>query len=75
MQNWELAVIVAVLGIILPTGLALAVYMILFHFQPSLFMGLVLQAISVSISFETLSEMQHLSTRESAIIFSIGIYH
>ncbi|MBE3553412.1 MAG: cation:proton antiporter [Thermicanus sp.] len=68
------SVSVGTLGILLPLGLgyAVGIYLGLDPFQ-SLFLGLLLSATSVSISVQSLKEMNQLKTREGSVILGAAV--
>lgn len=74
-KYWAPALTVATLGVIVPTGTAFLLCHNLFNFsvKASVFMGLVLSAISVSITIQVLKEMHRLNTRAGAIICGAAV--
>lgn len=75
MRYWKPALTVATLGVIFPTlsAAALCVWGFGFSWPTAMFIGLVLSATSVSITVQVLKEMNHMNTREGAIILGAAV--
>lgn len=75
LKYWKPSLIVATLGVILPTLGAFFICVTLFHFTVStaIFIGLILSATSVSISIQVLKEMDYLNTEEGMIILGAAV--
>ena len=75
MKYWKPSLIVAVLGVIVPTGSAALLCSLFFSFswETSLFIGLVLSATSVSITVQVLREMGRMDSKEGAMILGAAV--
>ena len=75
MKYWKPSLIVAVLGVIVPTGSAALLCSLFFGFswETSLFIGLVLSATSVSITVQVLREMGRMDSKEGAMILGAAV--
>lgn len=75
MKYWKPSLIVAVLGVIVPTGSAALLCSLFFNFswETSLFIGLVLSATSVSITVQVLREMGRMDSKEGAMILGAAV--
>ena len=74
-KYWKPSLIVAVLGVIVPTGSAALLCSLFFGFswETSLFIGLVLSATSVSITVQVLREMGRMDSKEGAMILGAAV--
>lgn len=75
MKYWKPSLIVAVLGVIVPTSSAALLCSLFFGFswETSLFIGLVLSATSVSITVQVLREMGRMDSKEGAMILGAAV--